>query len=233
MTQTSRFDDPPALPQEPITALEQAGGVLSLLAVFGLAGVAGMLRRRKPVWLALAGASFSALAGIFFIYRNPKRTTPSGSGQVVAPCDGEVISTAQVHEPRFLGGPACAIAIRVRPGDVQMICAPSTGVVRYRRQELRGQAGETDDCLWLGIREPEGARVLVKLSASRFWRLVPGFVGRRVTTQLDLEDGAAQGQIFGHLPLGGEVRIFVPATAHVMLKPHMRTRARETVIAQL
>jgi phosphatidylserine decarboxylase len=111
--------------------------------------------------------------------------------------------------------------------------APAAGVVRYRRYEPRGQAGPHDDTLWIGLRQQNGRKVLVKLTASPFWRVLPPYVGRRITALLDLEDIAAQGQTTGHLPLGGEIAIFVPATALVKAQPGSRVRAGETVLARL
>ena len=216
-----------------ISALEQAGGVISLLAAAGLAGTAGSLWRRKPAWLALAGASFSALAGVLWIFRNPGRSTAGGLSLAVAPCDGEVRSVALVQEQRFLKAPAHQVTIRVRPGDVQVTRAPVEGVVRYRRYQPRGQAGEADDALWLGIRQQEGAKVLIKLSASRFWRAMPAFVGRRITALSDLEESVQQGQVTGHLPLGGEVQVYLPASAQIAVRPGARVRAGESLLAQL
>lgn len=220
-------------PEHHISALQQAGGVISLLAAVGLVGLAGWVWRRRPAWLALAGASFSALAGVLWIFRNPDRSTAGGLGQAVAPCDGQVRSVALVWEPRFLKTQAQRVAIKVRPGDVQITRAPVEGMVRYRRYQPLGQAGAADDTLWIGIRQPDGARVLIRLSASPFWRVLPPFIGRRITALLELEDAVQQGQVIGHLPLGGEVEIYLPTTTQMAIEPAERVRAGETVLAQL
>jgi phosphatidylserine decarboxylase len=220
-------------PEHHISALEQASGAMSLLAITGLAGTAGLFWQRKPAWLALAGASFSALAGVLWIFRSPARSTAGGPGLAVAPCDGQVGSIALIHEPRFLKAPAYQVTIRVRPGDVQVTRAPVEGMVRYRRYQPRGQAGDADDALWIGVRQPEGAKVLLKLNASPFWRAMPAFVGRRITLLPDLEDRVQQGQVTGHLPLGGEIQVFVPATSQVTIEPGARVRAGETTLARL
>jgi phosphatidylserine decarboxylase len=233
MTSANDFHRPIISPAFHISALEQAGGVISLLAAAGVAGTIGLLLRRKPAWLALAGASFSTLAGVLWIFRNPDRSTAGGLRLAVAPCDGQVHSVDLVQEPRFLKAPAQQITIRVRPGNVQVTRAPVAGIVRYRRYQPRGQSGQRDDALWIGLRQPEGAKVLLKLTASAFWRALPPFIGRRITALLDLEDTAAQGQVTGHLPLGGQIDVFVPATSQVTVGPGTRVRAGETVLAQL
>jgi phosphatidylserine decarboxylase len=223
-----------AIPSEQqISVWEQAGGVSALLVIASLTGIAGWLWRRRPGWLALAAASLSALAGVGWIFRNPPRQVPPGAGLVVAPCDGEVRRIALVQEPRFLKAPACQVTVQVRPGEVQVTRAPIAGVVRYRRYQPRGQAGQRDDTLWIGLRQHDGAQALVRLTASPFWRAMPPFIGRRITALLDLEDTFDQGQVTGHLPLGGQVDVFVPATAQVTATAGMRVQAGETVLAQL
>lgn len=232
MTAANHPHGPIISPPFHISALEQAGGVMSLLAAAGVAGTAGSLWRRNPAWLALASASFSALAGVLWIFRNPGRSTGGGLKLAVAPCDGEVREIAIVPEQRFLKAPAHRVTIRIRPGDVQVTRAPVAGIVRYRRYQPRGQAGEADDALWLGIRQQEGANVLIKLSASRFWRVMPAFVGRRITALSDLEESVQQGQVTGHLPLGGEVQVYLPASAQLAVEQGARVRAGETILAQ-
>lgn len=220
-----------AAAEDSISALTQAGGVVSLLAALGLSGVAGSLVRRQPAWLALAGASLSALAGVFWIFRNPDRSIPSASGVVIAPCDGDVRAMTVVQEPRLLKTPAHCITLRVRPGDVQILRAPIAGTVRRRRYVTAGQSGEDRDALWIGIRQPAAA-VLLKLGVSRFWRVMPNYAGRRITLLIDLEDATQLGQVCGHLPLGGEVQVYVPATARVAVQAGARVRAGETILAR-
>ena len=216
-----------------ISALDQAGGVISLLAAAGLAGLAGWRWRRKPAWLALAGAAFSALAGVLWIFRNPDRSTAGGLDLAVAPCDGRVTRIDLVHEQRFLKAQARRVTIQIGPGDVQVTRAPVEGIVRYRRYEPHGQAGAAGEALWIGIHQPAGARMLIQWSASPFWRIAPAFVGRRITALAELEDAVQQGQVIGHLPLGGEVAIYLPASAQVAIEPGTRVRAGEMVLARL
>jgi phosphatidylserine decarboxylase len=223
-----------AIPSEQqISVWEQAGGVSALLAIASLTGIAGWLWRRRSSWLVLAAASLSALAGVGWLFRNPPRQVPPEAGLVLAPCDGVVCRITRVQEPRFVKGPAYQVTIRVRPGEVQVTRAPAGGVVRYRRYQPRGQAGQHDDTIWMGLRQKDGAKVLVQLTASPFWRAIPPFAGRRITALLDLEDTVDRGQVTGHLPLGGQVDVFVPATAQVTTAPGLHVQAGETVLAQL
>lgn len=219
-------------PASHITTVDQAGGVIALLGSIGLAASVGWLLQRKPGWLVLSAASQSALAGVFWLFRNPSRSNPAGAGLVVSPCDGEVRKIDLVHEPRFVKALTYRVTIQIRPGDVQVTRSPSDGRVRYRRYQPGGQQNEHNDTLWIGIHHSSGVKVLIKQRASSFWRAMPAFVGRRITTLLDLEDAAQQGQVMGHLPLGGEVQIFIPDTAHMAVTPGTRVRAGETILAR-
>lgn len=220
-----------AAAEDSISALTQAGDVVGALAGLGLAGIAGWLPSRRPAWLALAGASLTVLAGVFWIFRNPERSITGEEGIVVAPCDGEVTGVAPVQEPDFLRAPAYCITLRVRPGDVQVLRAPVAGVVRHRRYVPAGQSGGQRDVLWLGLRQPAGSGVLLKMGVSALWRAMPSYVGRRITVLIDLEDTVRSGQICGHLPLGGEVQVYTTAAAQLAVQAGARVRAGETILA--
>lgn len=232
MTPTAQPRDHVMPNQDPVSALEQASGVVSLLAAFGLISLAGLLWRRNPVWLAPLGAACTGLAGVLWIFRNPERRAPAGAGLVIAPADGEIISIARIHEPRFLHAAAHQLTIRTHPGEVQITRAPVSGAVRYRRYQPAGQADQRDDTLCMGIRQPNGDRVLVSLTASSFWRMLPSYAGRRITCLPDLEDAVRQGQVIGHLPLGGLVNVYLPGTALVAVTQGQQVRAGETALAQ-
>lgn len=220
-------------PDSHFTTVDLAGGILTLLGAVGMAGFMGWLVKRRAAWLVPAAVSLSAMAGIVRLFRNPSRTNPAGAGLVVAPCDGEIRGIAVTQEARYLKGVARQVTIQVRLGDVQVLRAPVEGTVRFRRYETRGRSESPDDTLWIGVRHHSGARVLVRLRASAFWRVMPAFAGRRITALVDLDDAAQQGQVVGHLPLGGEVQVCVPATAQIAVTRGARVRAGETVLARL
>lgn len=218
---------------DPISALEQGGGLLSLLAALALAGLVGWRRQRAAAWLALTGAGLAGLAAVAWIFRNPTRRGPADSDLALAPCDGEVIAVAEVQEPRFLKAAAWQITVRVRPSQVQVLRAPVGGIVRTRRYLPAGQEGQRDDALLLGVQQRDGGRVLVRLQASGFWRRLPTYAGRRITLLPDLEDALQPGQVSGHLPLGGLVQIYLPQTSHLAIAQGQHLRGGETILARL
>lgn len=223
---------PVSIPEERISVLNQAGGVVSILSALGLGGLAGWLGQRKPGWLVLAGAGLSALAGVLWIFRNPPRSVPQGADLVVAPCDGAVVRISTVLEPRYLRTPAYEVTIQVTPADVQITRAPAAGLVRYRRYQTSNEALNGNDTLWFGIHQEQGARLLMAWTASTLWHMAPGILHQPITALADLEDTVERGQITGHLPLGGEVTVYVPATAQITIAPGVQLRAGETILAR-
>ncbi|MFZ2487961.1 MAG: phosphatidylserine decarboxylase [Anaerolineae bacterium] len=223
---------PVVIPEERISVLNQAGGVVSILSALGLSGLAGWLGQRKPGWLVLAGAGLSALAGVLWIFRNPPRSVPQGADLVVAPCDGAVVRVNTVLEPRYLRAPAYEVTIQITPADVQITRAPAAGFVRYRRYQTSNETASGNDTLWFGIHQEQGARLLMAWTASTLWHRAPGILDQPITVLADLEDAVARGQVTGHLPLGGEVTVYVPVTAQIAVGPGVHVRAGETVLAR-
>ncbi len=233
MTAKSHASTPVEPTYAPISALEQGGGLLSLLTALALAGLVGWRRQRGAGWLALAGAALAGLAAVVWTFRSPTRHAPTDPDLALAPCDGEVIAVVLAQEPRFLKTAAWQVTVRVRPGHVQVVRAPVGGIVRYRRYLPAGQEDQRDDALLLGVQRRNGGRVLVRLQASGFWRRLPTYAGRRITLLPDLEDALQPGQVSGHLPLGGQVEIYLPQTSRLAIASGQRLRGGETILARL
>lgn len=228
---TQRLAEAPAH----VSARSQAGGILILLGLGWLLMVATWLRSRRPIWLLASLAAPTLGAGVLAMFRNPERTPTSGVDVVLAPADGQVANVTHVDHNGFLRGPATRVAIHVRPIDVQVNRAPVGGSIRLRRYVPAGSApdGCADDSNWLGIRSADRQRVLLRQVASPLWRPWPYFLARRIVCWPDLEDAVHAGQEIGHLPLGGQVEVYVPAGCQVTVEPGQRVRGGEDVIALL
>ncbi len=233
MTSTPQTRELSQIPQDPITALDQAGGVLGVLAALGALSLAGLLRGRHLAWLAPATASLAGLAGVLWLFRSPQRRTPAGDGLAIAPCDGEIVAIAEVPEPHFLQAPACQITIRLRANQVQIIRAPLPGTIWYRRYLPARPTSQPDDALIIGIRQRDNGRALLRLSASPLWRRLPSDAGRRITFPPDLENAIQAGQVAGHLPLGGQVDLYLARTARVAVTLGQQVSGGETILARL
>lgn len=223
----------PVFAPERVSAQEQAGGALLILALVWLAGVAGWIATRRRLWLAPTAVATTISAGLFRIFRSPARDTVPNAGCVLAPNDGMVRRVDMVREEGFLHGPAMRIAIEVRARDVQVTRAPQDGMLRLRRYEPGLPAARSDDALWLGIKGPNGARVAMRQSASPWWRRIPAYWARRILCWPELEETLQAGQVIGHLTLGGNVEVFLPATARIRVRAGQRVAGGETVLATI
>lgn len=210
-----------------------------LLALTWLVGILGWLSTRRRPWLASVLASPAIAGGILWIFRNPTRQPVSNGRTVLVPNDGLVRRVVMVQEEHFLHGPAMCITIQVSTRNVQVTRAPLGGTVRLRRYEP-GEPGEpsrqahrTDDAIWLGIKDADATRVVIRQTASPFWRRVPSYWARRILLWPDLEDALQAGQVIGHLSLGGMVEVYVPCTATVRVRSGQSVVAGETVLATL
>lgn len=223
------------LPEYRISALEQAAPPLVLAVLAAGLSTAHWIRRRSGLSLALA-ALFASLAGaLLWIYRNPDRRPPQQQDLVLAPCDGQVIAVSNMVEYRYVNSPAYFIRIAVDITDVQVNRAPIGGVTGYRRYEtaLPAAGNRPPDSNWLGIERDDQIRVLLRQVASPLWQSVPWQAARRIICWPDLGDRVSPGQVIGHLPLGGQMELYVPATAKMRVRAGQVMRGGETVIARL
>lgn len=214
-------------------AIDLAPVPLAILSLAGLMSVLGWLARRRKGWLAAGLLSQAGMAALLWLFRNPVRRPVTDAGVVLSPCDGVVSQITLSHEPTFLGAVSYCIALRVRLRDAQVVYAPVSGIVRLRRWQPKTLSSEPDDALWIGIRHDDGCRVLTRFTTSPLWRPLPSHWTEPLTYGPDLEDSVQTGQIVGHLPLGGMLTVYVPATAQITVGPGQRVRASETPLARL
>lgn len=223
---------PVPLPEERISALERAGGLVALLGSASGATLLRWLRRKSAGRFLAAAASLTGLAGVFWVFRNPPRRIPAVEDAILAPCDGTVQTISIQQEERFLHAPAQQVTIRINLGDVPLVRAPGQGAVQYRCLELVSpeQPTTVGESLWLGIRQPQGTRVLMQLTARAEWQLLPTWMAQPITALVDLEDAVGRGQVTAHLALGGVVRLYLPAGMRLAVAPGDRVRGGETVM---
>lgn len=198
-----------------VSALEQSGGLVLALATLGTLALWRWQKTGRPAWLAVAALTSSALAGLFWLYRTPpSRRSPAGltaHADLLWPVDGRLAVSERCVEAWFLGGPAQRLVIRLPAWFPQVLQSPMDGVVEHRRYEPANRSADGTESLWLGLRSPSGERFLMRLVASPWWRPVPWFLARRIVCWPDLGDSVRRGEIIGHLPLGGQVELYLPA----------------------
>ncbi len=184
-----------------------------------------------PVVLAAAIVAFT-----LFFFRDPERNPPAAAldGNVVlAPADGKVVLVDTVqHEPLYLNGPAKQVSIFLSPLNVHVNRSPADGVVEFD-QYVAGdylvawhpKASEKNERSQLGLRHPNGMKILFKQIA--------GKVARRIVYHVTVGDTLNAGQRFGIVKFGSRMDVLMPITVDVVVRPGQRVTAGESVIATI
>jgi phosphatidylserine decarboxylase len=205
---------------------------LSLAAILAWVGWGllspGLLLRTPLQVLALVVGGLAVFSAFFF--RDPLRVPPGGSGLVVAPADGRVISIDEVEEPTVLGGPATRIATFLSVFDVHVQRAPASGRVVHRSYQpgrylaaWNPRASQENEQASLGI-ATERDRLLV--------RQIAGLVARRVVTDPDEGDLLEQGERIGLIRFGSRVDVYLPIHYDVLCEKGDRVKGGSTVVAR-
>ena len=177
--------------------------------------------------------SQAGLAGLFWLFRSPALARDLRRRSRCEIRDGVVTQINLAHELTFLDAVAYRITMRVRfamPRSCERRPRASSACAATCLRPCRTRP--TTPC-GFGLRQDNGAKVLIKLTASALWRPLPSYWAQRIAYGPDLEDGVQTGQIVGRLPLGGTVTVYVPATAQITVGPGVCVRAGETTLARL
>jgi phosphatidylserine decarboxylase len=196
------------------------GGALAVACVSGVAGG----------W-AFA-APFVVLGGFFtFFFRDPDRTAPAGSRNVVSPAYGRVLVAGVADPGGAPPGRWQQVSIFLSPMDVHVNRIPVSGRVTdvtltrgrflpaYRPDA--GTANERSE-IWID----HGGEMVVA-------RQIVGILARRVVCRARPGDEVHTGQRFGIMKFGSRMDVFVPESATVTVNAGDAVRGGETVIAVL
>lgn len=211
-------------------------GIIAVTTVVSVVlAITSMLLPEPWRWLVVALAVL-LLAFTLFFFRDPARTVPDGAlaGELlVAPADGKVVLVKAVdREPLYLQSPAHQVSIFLSPLDVHVNRVPTNGVVEYD-QYVEGdylvawhpKASEKNERSQIGIRHPNGFRILFKQIA--------GKVARRIVYHIRVGDAVSAGERFGIVKFGSRMDVLVPTSFEILVKQGDRVQAGETVIGKI
>lgn len=159
--------------------------------------------------LAVAPAVFAAL--IIYFFRDPRRTVPAESGQIVSPADGKIVEIVRLENDPFIGGPAVRIGIFLSVFNVHINRSP----VRARvlkldyhpglfLNALKPESATANEAMWIGLESLDGPpRKLVV-------RQIAGLLARRIVCGLRPGEEVDRGEKFGMIKLGSRTELIVP-----------------------
>jgi phosphatidylserine decarboxylase len=179
---------------------------------------------------ALIGAASLFFVFTAYFFRDPERTPPSGSSQVLSPADGTVISITEVDENIYMHAKAIRICIFMSPLNVHVNRNPVTGTVRYVRHvageyfaAFEDKASLKNEQTHIGLESADGTKI--------FFKQIAGFIARRIVCPLTEGEQVTAGERFGMIKFGSRVDVFVPASAAIRATLQQKTVAGETILA--
>lgn len=207
------------------TAWRFAGPVFAGTVVLGIAGIFF-----TPLWI-LAGILLIFGLYVLFFFRDPERKGPNIPGALLCPADGKVVSIEEMPNEHFPGGRCQRVAIFLSVFDVHVQRAPLSGDVTNVEHKLgkfmnalNEKCSEDNEHTWIWLRhgdDPIGVRQIA------------GAIARRIVTWSRSGDHVQKGDRIGLICFGSRVEAFLPLRAQVKVKPGMRVRGGESVLAIL
>lgn len=183
-------------------------------------------------WWALEVVLVVLAVWLAVFFRDPLRRGPRGDAFVVSPADGKIVAAMETEEPAFLQGRALRISIFMSVFDVHVNRYPVTGTIGYRHYNsgrffhaAEEKASLDNEQASVGLEGPRGPLLV---------RQIAGLIARRIVTDGRVGDHVVQGARLGIIRFGSRVDVYVPLTAHPVLRVHPgdRVRAGASVLAE-
>ena len=207
-------------------------GTREVVAGTALLGGAAALAAWTLPWLAAVPAALWVFLLSFF--RDPERAAPAGEAKLLSPADGRVADIETVREDEFLHAHALRIGIFMSVFNVHVNRAPVSGRVAYRGYRpgkflnaMGAAASGENECSFVGLERPGGARLLV--------RQIAGLIARRIVCDCETGDHLHRGQRFGMVKFGSRLEVYVPASVPFRLTVAVgdRVKAGTSVLGEL
>jgi phosphatidylserine decarboxylase len=180
-------------------------------------------------------AILTGLLTLFCIYffRDPKRVCEAREGAVLAPADGTVLSVHDIDDHENpLGQPAVKASIFMSVFNVHVNRIPFSGtILRISHRPGRFFAANLEKA----SEQNESNRILLETDDSQriAFIQIAGMIARRIACWVDERERVSAGQRFGLIRFGSRVELYLPLGSQMIIKPHQRVKAGETVIGYL
>lgn len=177
-------------------------------------------------------AAFLLLLTLFFLYffRNPTRSTTSGTEELISPADGRVMGIEELPENAFLGETVRRISIFMSVSDVHVNRAPCEG----RVEKVQHRDGRFRLAFKKGIdEENERNYIVIGRDGERFLLVqIAGFLARRIVCYVRENDRVEKGEPVGMIAFGSRIDVYMPACYEPAVKSGQRVKGGLTVLAR-
>jgi phosphatidylserine decarboxylase len=207
----------------PIIAREGWPFLALAMALAALASYFAGFAWASPLWLV-------ALFVLQF-FRDPQRNAPQGEYLVIAPADGRIVAVEQTEDP-YRKCAAIKVSVFMNVFNVHSNRSPVDGTVtevryfpgKFVNADLDKASLENERNAVL-LKTPSG----VELSCVQ----VAGLIARRILCYVKAGDQLTRGQRYGFIRFGSRVDVYLPTSSKVKVALGDKTRAGETVLAEL
>jgi phosphatidylserine decarboxylase len=163
------------------------------------------------------------LAVLVMLFQDPWRDIPAAPLGVLAPVDG-VVTEVTGSGPGILDREAVRVTMRINNFGAYTARSPIEGKVLDPRDNL------SDHSRWLDVhgmwvRSDEDDDVVVLIHGPKWFGAPRAFLG--------YGERVGQGQRFAYMRLARSAEVYLPANAHVRVKPGQRVRAGTDSLAEL
>jgi phosphatidylserine decarboxylase len=207
---------------------------VGLAAAFPRGGSRGVVAEIVVCGRGLRGGRpVDSVLVIHFFFRDPDPHVPAAPEAVVAPAHGQVDCVEETTELEFLGSACRRISIFLSVFDVHVQNAPVAGKVALLEYQpgqflsaLKTESAEFNENMLIGIESSEqpGERIAV--------RQIAGALARRVVAWVKTGDQVARGQRLGLVQYGSRCDLYLPLSAHLVVRPGDKVVGGETVVAR-
>jgi phosphatidylserine decarboxylase len=168
---------------------------------------------------------------ILQFFRDPARDVPAGANLVLAPADGRIVAVEQTEDP-YLKRPSIKVSVFMNVFNVHSNRSPVDGKVeqvwynpgKFVNADLAKASLENErNALWIKL--DNGAELTCVQ--------VAGLIARRILCYVKAGDRLTRGQRYGFIRFGSRVDVYLPSTARVKVTLGDKTRAGETILAEL
>ncbi|MFC1833909.1 phosphatidylserine decarboxylase [Thermodesulfobacteriota bacterium] len=180
-------------------------------------------------WIALVFVLVTLAVALFF--RNPKRTSPTRDGIVLAPADGIVVHLDErVSAPSLEGISFTRVSIFMSVLDVHVNRSPVSGRVERVR---RTSGGFLDARNWRASWVNERNSLILDTDHGTMEVVqVAGKIARRISCWVKAEDEVGMGERFGLIHFGSRLDVYLPSDYSATVRIGSRVVAGVTPIAE-
>ena len=169
---------------------------------------------------------------IVYFFRNPLRTVPEVSDQLVyAPADGKVVVIEEAEETEYYQDKRIQVSIFMSPLNVHVNRSPITGHIDYYKYHPGKYL-----VAWHPKSSTENERTTIvvrKGTLGILVRQIAGAVARRIRTYPQIGTQLQQGEEFGFIKFGSRVDTFLPLDAEIKVSIGQKVKGGTDVLAQL